>query len=236
MTHPSVTCALAGGVAVVRLDDSKANALSHDVVAALDGALDDALAADARAVALLGRPGRFSAGFDLRTMQAGPDDARDLLRVGAELALRLYRFPAPVVMGCTGHALAMGAILLLAGDLRIGARGEFKIGMNEVAIGMPVPRFAVELAEDRLSAPHRTAAVALARVTGPDEALAAGYLDEVVDPDQVEPVTLARAAELAGALHPTAFRLTRGHLRDERAKRITAGLAADIQSFTVEPG
>jgi len=234
MTGSRVSCELTDGVAVVRVDDGKVNAFSHEVVAAIDAALDEALAADARAVALLGRPGRFSAGFDLDTMRSGPDAARDLLRVGAELALRLYRYPAPVVMGCTGHALAMGAILLLAGDLRIGARGTFKIGMNEVAIGMPVPRFAVELAEDRLSNRHRTAAVALARVTDPDAALEAGYLDEVVAPEEVETVTVTRATELAATLRPVAFRRTRDHLRAERAERIAAGLAADLERFTVE--
>ena len=91
-------------------------------------------------MAIIGRPGKFSAGFDLSVMTAGPDQARDLLRAGADLALRIYTFPIPVVLGATGHALAMGAILLMAADVRIGADGPFKVGLPEVEIGMPLPR------------------------------------------------------------------------------------------------
>jgi enoyl-CoA hydratase len=235
MTDPSpaaVTHDVVDDVAVVRVDDGKANAYSHDLIDALHGALDDA-ERDARAVALLGRPGRFSAGFDLATMRSGTDEARMLLQAGGDLCLRLYRFPMPVVLGCTGHALALGAILLLAGDVRVGAAGDFKLGMNEVAIGMPVPRFAVRLAEDRLSNRYRTAAVNLAAVLGPDEARDAGYLDVVVPPDDVEPTVLARAAELAAGLQPDAFRATRAYLRAERADHAAAGLAADVGTFVI---
>src|SRR5262245_16538636 len=119
-------------VAVLHVDDGKANALSHQMLGAINAQLDQAQANGARAVVIVGRPGRFCAGFDLETMRAGPGEARDLLRVGAELALRLYLFPAPVVLAVTGHALAMGAILLMASDVRVGASGDFKIGLNEV--------------------------------------------------------------------------------------------------------
>ena len=227
-----VTHDVVDGVAVIRVDDGKANAYSHTVVEAMHRALDDA-ERDARAVVVLGRPGRFSAGFDLATMRSGTDEARMLLQAGGELALRLYRFPMPVVLGCTGHALALGAILLLCGDVRVGAAGDFKIGMNEVAIGMPVPRFAVVLADDRLSNRHRTAAVNLAAVFGPDEARDAGYLDEVVPADEVEGTALARGRTLAEGLQPDAFRATRAYLRGERADRAAAGLAGDVRSFVI---
>ena len=102
------------GVVVVHLDDGKANALTHEIIGALQRALDRAEADDdVGAVAIIGRPGRFSAGFDLSVMTAGPDQARDLLRAGGELAFRMYELPKPIVLGCTGHALAMGAILLM---------------------------------------------------------------------------------------------------------------------------
>ena len=235
MSDPSpaaVTHDVVGDVAVIRVDDGKANAYTHALVEALHRALD-AAERDARAVALLGRPGRFSAGFDLATMRSGADEARMLLQAGGELCLRLYRFPLPVVLGCTGHALALGAILLLTGDLRVGAAGEFKLGMNEVAIGMPVPRFAVRLAEDRLSNRHRTAAVNLAAMLGPEGARDAGYLDVVVPPDEVEPTVLARATELADGLQADAFRATRAYLRSDRADLVAAGLAADVRTFVV---
>ncbi|WP_208026837.1 crotonase/enoyl-CoA hydratase family protein [Rhabdothermincola sediminis] len=234
-TEGAVTYRLDGSVAVIRIDDGKANAISHAIAAELDRGLTQAETDTAGAVVIAGRPGRFSAGFDLTVMRSGIDEARDLLRVGAELALRIYTFPAPVVLGVTGHALAMGAILLLAADTRIGAAGEFKIGLNEVAIGMPVPRFATELARDRLSPRHLTAAVNHARIYDPTTAVDAGYLDEVVSPDDVEQAALDHAGTLATTLNPAGFRRTREHLRGERAERVRAGLAADIAAFVVEP-
>ncbi len=123
------------GVARLSLDDGKANAISHAMLDAVNGALDRA-EKEAGAVLIAGRPGRFSAGFDLSVMRSGGAAVGELVGGGARLALRLYEFPSPVVAACTGHALAMGAILLLASDTRLGARGDFKLGLNEVAIGM----------------------------------------------------------------------------------------------------
>lgn len=221
------------GVAVIRLDDGKANAISHEMANQINRALDQAEADGARAVVIGGRPGRFCAGFDLPTMRSGVEEARDLLRVGADLALRLYLFPTPVVLAVSGHALAMGAILLMATDLRIGAAGAFKIGLNEVGIGMPVPRFATELADDRLSRRHLDAAVNLATIYDPDGATDAGYLDVVVDPSEVDALALARATELAAALHATPFITTRENRRAEPAARIRAGLSSDLEQFVV---
>jgi enoyl-CoA hydratase len=220
-------------VATLRMDDGKANAISHEMAAELDRRLDQAESDGARAVVLGGRPGRFCAGFDLATMQSGIDEARELLRVGAELALRLYTFPMPVVVAASGHALAMGAILLMAADLRVGAAGSFKLGLNEVGIGMPVPRFATELADDRLSRRHLDRAVNLATIYEPEGAVDAGFLDLVVEPDEVDSVAHRHAAELAAALHAEPFAMTRENRRGDAADRIRRGLASDVQRFTV---
>ena len=127
MSADEVSYELDGSVAVIRIDDGKANAISHDLVDELHAALDRA-EAEARAVVLVGREGRFSAGFHLPTMTAGTEEMQGLVTAGAELLLRLYLLPRPLVVACTGHALAAGALLLLAADVRIGAAGEFKIG------------------------------------------------------------------------------------------------------------
>jgi enoyl-CoA hydratase len=229
----AVTYELDGSVARIRLDDGKANALSHAVIDGLDEALSRAEREGARAVVIAGRPGRFSAGFDLKIMQAGPEQARDLLRAGAELGGRIYMFPMPVVLAATGHALAMGAILLMCADVRVGARGDFKIGLNEVAIGMPVPRFVCELAIDRLSKRHLTAAVNHAHLYQGDAAVDAGFLDEATEPDHVEARALELTQELVSTLDPAAFRVTREHLRAESARRMEAGLASDVKLFEV---
>jgi enoyl-CoA hydratase len=222
------------GVATIRLDDGKANALSPRLLADLDGALDRA-EADAKAVLLIGRPGRFSAGFDLKSMQEGPEAARDLVRRGAELALRIYEFPVPVVMACTGHALAMGAILLMAGDVRVGTEGDFKIGLNEVSIGMPVPVFATELARDRLSRRQFTRAVCHATVYAPQGAVEAGFLDEVAMPPDVIEVAVHRTRQLAQTLDPSAFRATRINARHATVRYVRDTLDADLGNFSISP-
>jgi enoyl-CoA hydratase len=227
---------LDGTAAVITLDDGKANAISHEMADAINGALDRAEADQARAVVLAGRPGRFCAGFHLPTMQESVGSARDLLRVGGELALRLYLFPAPVVLAVTGHALAMGAILLMASDVRVGAAGDFKLGMNEVGIGMPVPKFATELADDRLSRRHLDAAINLATIYDPSGAVDAGFLDLAVDPATVVDEATTRAQALAAGLHPGPFAMTRTNRGGDVAQRIRAGLATDVEQFTVSEG
>ena len=97
--------------------------------------------------------GRLSAGFDLRTFERGLAAGVAMVRAGAELVLRLLAFPQPVLTVCTGHAYPAGAFLMLAADVRLGAAGPWRIGMNEVAIALTVPNFAVELARHRLTPP-----------------------------------------------------------------------------------
>jgi enoyl-CoA hydratase len=229
-----VTYELDGNVAIIRFDDGKANVFTHAALETFQSLLTRAEADEARAVALIGRPGKFSAGFDLSVMGAGPDQARDLLRAGADLALRIYTFPMPVVLGVTGHALAMGAIVLMAADVRIGADGPFKIGLPEVEIGMPMPLFAVEFARDRLSKRHFLPAVAHAVVTDPAAAVDVNFLDRVVAPEAVEAETIAAAHELADRLRSRAFVLTRETTRVATARAIQAGLDADLAAFEVE--
>jgi enoyl-CoA hydratase len=234
MSDPSTPVHLEhrGDVAVIRLDDAKANAVSHAMIDGINAALDEA-EREAKAVALIGREGRFSAGFDLSVMRSGVASARALLEAGANLGLRLYEFPTPVVIGCTGHALAMGAILLFCADVRIGAEGPFKIGMNEVAIGMPVPRFAIGLASDRLSPRALTAAVNLAAIYDAPAAVEAGYLDRAIALEQVPDAAIAEATRLAAELHNGSFRLTREYLRAAKAMELRAGVAADLSTFEV---
>jgi enoyl-CoA hydratase len=233
MTDTSVTYELNDRVALITIDDGKANALSHDITSGIHEALEQARR-EAGAVVLAGRPGRFSAGFDLSVMTSSPEAARNLLKAGAEIAIEIHEFPMPVVVASTGHALAMGAILLMAADTRIGADGTYKIGLNEVAIGMPVPKFAVELARTSLSNAAFTSAVNHATVYYPAGAVTAGYLDQVVAADAVISTALAHAAELAERLDPNAFALTRANCRGASLELIRNGLNNDIASFVVK--
>lgn len=228
-----VTVTVTDGIAVIDLDDGKANALGFDVLAGLNAALDRAEEDDVSAVVLTGRDGKFSAGFDLKVMTSGPEQARDMLGRGADLGLRFFTFPKPVVFGVTGHALAMGAILLCCADVRIGAEGPYKIGLNEVAIGMPVPGFAVTLCQERLAIPAFTPAVQLAKIHSPQEALAAGFLDQIVDGGEVRSTAIATAAELGERLHRGPFRVTRATVRDQIAEQLRESLIDDLSVFDV---
>jgi enoyl-CoA hydratase len=216
----------AGDVSVIRIDDGKANALPPEVIAALQAALDQAQEAE-HAVLLTGRPGKFCAGFDLGIMRSGGlDAAREMVTAGAQLALRLARFPAPVVIGATGHALAMGAVLLLTADTRIGAEGEFKIGFNEVAIGMATPHFLAEFARERLSKRHYMRAVLQAEIYSPGGAVDAGFLDRCVPEAILFDEALAEAQRLA-KLPRGAYAKTRKIIRAAALKEIENGLAAE---------
>jgi enoyl-CoA hydratase len=211
------------GVALIRVDDGKANVMSLANQSALHAALDRAEKA-AKSVVLAGRPGRFSGGFDLAVMSSGDAGAvREMVRGGGELALRLYEFPLPVVAACTGHAIAMGAVLLLASDTRIGVRGDFKIALNEVAIGLTLPMFAVELAQDRLSRRHLQRATTLAEVYDPAGAVGAGFLDRIVAPEALEKEAIAEARRYEG-LDLRAHQGTKRNLRGGTLERIRASL------------
>jgi enoyl-CoA hydratase len=197
---------------------------------ALDAALDRA-EREASAVVLAGRAGRYSAGFDLQEMMAGPERAQALVTRGAGILLRLYALPLPLVMACTGHALAGGALVLLTGDVRIAARGAFRIGLNEVQIGMPVPVLAMELARDRLAPGHLLPSTLFARVVDPEQAVAAGWVDELADADALLDAALGRARQLS-QLSRHAYSLTKTILRERTIAYVRSMLEADMRRMT----
>lgn len=138
-------------IAVLKMDDGKVNALGPTMQQALNDAIDTAEADDAGALVITGNDRVFSGGFDLKILTSGEvQPAIDMLRGGFELAYRLLSFPKPVVMACTGHAIAMGAFLLSAGDHRVAAHA-YNIQANEVAIGMVIPYAALEIMKLRLT-------------------------------------------------------------------------------------
>lgn len=219
------------------MDDGKANALSFAMLDALGEGLDMA-AARGKPLLIAGRPGKFSAGFDLSVMAGGGKDMLRLLRQGSAMSERLLRFDTPVVLAVSGHALAMGALLCLSADYRLGVRGDFKIGLNEVAIGMTLPWFGVELARARLTETQFTQAVALARIYDPDSAVAAGYLDQVVNAAELD-AQLDTLLQGFSALNMTAHRETKARVREPLFARLEQGLEWDFASgdgATVIPG
>ncbi len=187
-----VSYQLSDGIATIVISNGKANALSHEVFEELNHALDRA-EQDKAVVILTGQPGIFSGGYDLKEMQRGPKEASALVCIGSKLTRRLAAFPLPVIGACSGHAIAKGAFILLSVDHRIGIAGSFKLGLNEVAIGMTMHHAGIEIARHRLAPAHFYRSVINAEIYSPEGAVEAGFLDEVVAPEQL----IARANELA---------------------------------------
>lgn len=228
MSEP-VTYRLDGPICAITMDDGKVNALSLQMLSALNAALDHAQ--QDRAVVLLeGRPGVFSAGFELSVLKAGGSNARSMLRAGFELSHRLLSFPVPVVAVCTGHALAMGAFLLLSADYRVGTDGLFKIGANEVAIGLTMPHSALAICRERLSTAHFSRAVINAEIFAPPEAVAAGFLDRVVSAAELSETARQVAQQLAG-LNLAAHERSKLRARERALAELRGAIEADDEVF-----
>jgi enoyl-CoA hydratase len=213
------------GIARIALDDGKVNAMSAAMLNEIGAALDAAEQAGAVAV-LRGREGIFSAGFDLGTFRRGLDATLEMLRAGARLVERLLAFPRPVLTVCTGHAYPMGAFLMLSADVRFGVAGDFRIGLNETAIGLTLPRFAVELARHRLSPPG-FARAASAALFAPEEALRLGYLDRVLAAGALDHAVVEEAVRLR-ALDPASFAATKARINAAAQGAIAAAIDDEL--------
>jgi len=186
---------LEDGIATLTLSNGKVNAISPDVIAEFNAALDRAVA-DRAVVIITGQPGILSGGYDLKVMTAGPKEAVALVTSGSTLARRLLSHPFPVIVACPGHAVAKGAFLLLSADYRIGVDGPFSIGLNEVQIGMTMHHAGIEIARDRLNKVALQRSVVNGEMFNPQGAVAAGFLDVVVSAEELQGAALAAARQL----------------------------------------
>lgn len=191
-TSSLVSYNLDNGIATIRIDDGKRNALSPAVFEALYAAFNRA-EQDKAIVIVTGRDDVFSAGFDLNVMKRGGPAALGMLYAGYGLPARILNYPYPVIVACNGHVLAMGVFMMLAADYVIGTHGNFNIAANEVAIGLPMPRVAAAMLEHRLTPAAYQRAVTLSEYFDVESAKAAGFFDELVEHAALD----GRARELA---------------------------------------
>lgn len=195
------------GVAVLRMEHGRANALDVELSAGLVQALDNA--SDAKAVVLTGTGGIFCAGVDLVRLTSGGAEYVKTFLPALDGALRaLFTYPRPVVAAMNGHAIAGGCILAAACDHRVMARGDGRVGVAELLVGVPFPPLALELMRARLPFTAFQEAVLTGRVYGTEAALARGFVDELVD----APKLLDRAVEVAaqmGAVPAATFEVTK---------------------------
>ena len=188
-------------VSIITLDDGKANVFSPTMISQFNLLLDQ-VPTNKGSLLIHGRPGMFSAGFDLKVMMSGSEPAVQMVQSGFTMLKRVFSFPRPVVAACSGHAIALGAFLLCSSDHRIGAKGEYKVGANELRNNMIVPTPLLEIAKFKLNKSHKQRAILNAEMYSIEDAVEPGYLDEVVDADKVFEIALAKAKDLAVLAHP----------------------------------
>ncbi|MBX8503059.1 crotonase/enoyl-CoA hydratase family protein [Pseudomonas lijiangensis] len=218
---------LEDGIATLTLNNGKVNAISPDVIAAFNAALDQA-ETDRAVVIITGQPGILSGGYDLKVMTSSAEAAIDLVSRGSTLARRMLAHPFPIIVACPGHAVAKGAFLLLSADYRIGVEGPFNIGLNEVQIGMTMHHVGIELARDRLrkSAFHRS--VINAEMFDPQGALNAGFLDKVVSIDELQDTARTAALQLK-KINMNAHRKTKLKVRKALLDTLDSAIELDKQ-------
>jgi enoyl-CoA hydratase len=217
---------LQDGIATIRIDDGKRNALAPEVLREIYAAFDKA-EADEAIVILTGREDVFSAGFDLKVMKKGGTRAIGMLRLGYGLPARVLRYPYPVVVACNGHSLAMGVFLMLSADYIIGCRGEFRISANEVAIGMTMPRVAAAVLRNRLQPAAFQRAVTVAQYFDPDAALDAGFFDELVYANELSERANQKANEFR-ELDDVAHRISKRRIRAALVRRLRVSAPLDL--------
>jgi enoyl-CoA hydratase len=221
------------GIGTVTMNDGKVNALSLPMLGQLNSAFDRA-ESEAAVVVLTGREGVFSAGFDLTTLRAGGPDALAMVQGGFELASRMLSFPAPVVIACSGHAIAMGMFLLLSGDYAVGVAGPYKITANEVAIGLTIPMAGVEICRQRLTPAHLVRTLLLAEVFAPEDAVGAGFVDRVVPLVELPETARTIAAGLS-RLDLKAHTISKLRVRADLLKAIKASIDSDTAALATQP-
>jgi len=202
---------------VITIKNGKANAISHEVIHGLNRSLDKAHQEN-KVVIITGQNGIFSAGFDLKVMTKSSESAKELVIKGSKLSLRMLSFPQPIIVLCSGHAIAKGAFLLLSSDYRIGIAGDFKIGLNEVMIGMTMHHAGIAIAKARLSEVYLNRSVNNAEIYNPKEAIKAGFLDMIV-PEKELLSTAIKVAEMFSKLNKkahfeTKLKVRKTHLKD----------------------
>ena len=222
-----VTIQIEDGIANITLQNGKVNAISHQVIEQLNAALDQA--EEAKSVVILaGQVGILSGGYDLKTMQKSMEDAMALVTEGSKLTRRMLAFPTPIITACGGHAVAKGAFLLLCSDYRIGVNGDFKIGLNEVAIGMVMHHAGIEMARGRMPINYFNRSVINAEMFGPEQAVNAGFLDLVVEPEHLLE-TAKKVATQFKTLSIRAHHVTKLKLRKELLEAMDIAIELDAK-------
>ncbi len=213
---------------IITINNGRANAISHEVIEGLNLSFDKA-EQENKVVILTGQSGIFSGGFDLKVMTKSPESAKELVTKGSKLSLRMLSFSQPIIIACSGHAIAKGAFLLLSSDYRIGVEGEFKIGLNEVMIGMTMHNAGIAIAKARLSEVYLNRSVNNSEIYNPKDAVKAGFLDMIVPENHLLP-TAIKVAGMFSKLNKKAHAATKLKVRKQHLLDLEKAIELDSKS------
>ena len=221
-----------GPVRELRLNRPPANALSPELIVALREGIEGAPQKGSRALILSGSPGRFSGGLDVPLL-LGCDQAAiaTLWREFYALLKALAVSPIPIAVAITGHAPAGGTVLPLFCDVRFMADGDFKIGLNEVQVGIPLPPVILTALRRVVGARQAERLAVSGALISPREALSAGLIDELTPPDVVIERALVWCQSLL-ALPPQAMAATRREARADLVAYFERNLEPELQAVT----
>lgn len=190
-------------ISILTLNDGKANVFSAEMSKQVNECLDQ-VETEKGCLIITGKEGMFSAGLDLKTIQSGDvDKIMEMSTNAFKLLARIFSFPRPVIAACTGHGIALGTFLLCCCDYRIGVKGDFMLGANEMRTNMVIPTPILELIKFRVNNSHKYRAVLGAEMYTLEQAIEAGLIDEVVDPKDIMKAAKEKAKDLQTMGHPS---------------------------------
>lgn len=221
----------ADSIAIITMDDGKVNTIEAKWIEEWEEILNRIRSENVQGILIRGRPGVFSAGLDLKLLPTySPDELRSFVAHYEEAMRSLFLLEIPVVAEVTGHALAGGAVLLLACDLRISDPTDKKIGLNETAIGITLPPFVIAMAQACLNPPYIPEALMAGKVYNPHDALASGYLTTLVETEERTQYALETTQRLA-ALPQEPYRQVKRYLRERALKDVPPGPMGGVPSL-----
>ena len=223
MTQKLATLTSKENITIITLDDGKANVFSSAMIGDINDCLDR-VPTDKGALIITGREGILSGGFDLKIISSR--DMKEIHKMtlsGFRLLSRILSFPRPVIGVCTGHAIALGTFLLCCCDYRIGAKGDFMIGANEMRTNMVIPIPILELIRFRVSQRHKYRAILGAEMYSIEASVDAGLMDQAIDQEKLMEMAFQKAEDLATMGHPS-YSLTKELFINDVAEKINNSL------------
>ena len=215
-------------ISIITLDDGNANVFSPKMIQDVNECLDK-VPTESGALIITGRDGMFSAGFDLKIISSGDMQATmDMSLSGFKLLSRIFSFPRPILAACSGHGIALGTFLLCCCDYRIGVKGDYMIGANEMRTNMVIPIPILELISHRVTASHKYRAILGAEMYSIQDGVEAGLIDEIVDSKDLMEAAMLKAKDLASMGHPS-YTLTKELFIREPLQKINDAIS-DIES------